>query len=676
MSRFLLHGQELVGWGPFGKTISDSTANTIDNFPPVLDGLDVLDDLAKLSSDAPASDDSVHVDTLIRKFYAGPWLAALTDFYREAANAFPELDRYMGPKGDPRITPDLGAVNTTSDYVSPSLLLKRQKRRAVAADGNAGIEVDGNTKYFGSSYLTQERYSYIEYDKCMASLSLFGAVVKNKYVLFARPGRNQLPVADFAEMVRVTNGICAEVSTATKRKLPEVHSAMLTFIALNDLGKSRHLGHELVAAGLVDAGELAKIDHDTLLARALGNNKFANAHFPSWKRVDDKLKALFLASVQLDFNPAQFNQGECTPGHLMNLVALQKTAEGRLAAKVYLLHTLFDVAGAAGHLECRFSSVFNNKFGVLKSFLEAMRTVEGIVNPGDIFAAYYGFLLSKMPGLGTLLIQEQATAEVNADIEPRKRSIHEKCALLRIIAMCRAGNVYQRCAAIAMAWDRLDAETREQLSEELGKWTGLGRPGEKPAIMLYYGPKLLASRGGLPQDLTDDNNASFGTWVTNVEFGMMLYSYCLATARARLDAIKFKGRFQDFDVSDVARQVQPDMDVQRIYNGRFSVNSLTNAIQANLTITREVASARISSSSSRRQQQKQERAFGDDDIVDAIRIATARAIPIKASATAAKKKTTTFGDDDIVFDAPPPPRVTIKRVTAPAASWGDADILF
>ncbi len=106
-------------------------------------------------------------------------------------------------------------------------------------------------------------------------------------------------------------------------------------MVVNDLGKVKG-----VVKNIAEKSGIKDVDHDKLLFAGLSQHPEIS---PSFQKLSSRHKKLILNGLKTEFNIGQFIQGENVPASLEGLKGIDEES-----LKFYLLHALYDIAGAAG----------------------------------------------------------------------------------------------------------------------------------------------------------------------------------------------------------------------------------------------------------------------------------------------------------------------------------------
>ncbi len=316
----------------------------------------------------------------------------------------------------------------------------------------------------------------------------------------------------------------------------EAVDALETFIVINDLGKIDRVIEDIAArTGIRD------VDHDRVLAAGLTAHPEIS---PSFMRLAPQYRNMIVRGLQTEFNPAQFVQGENVPASLQKLQGLDADAQ-----RLYQLHSLYDVAGAAGQAVQNGSVVMTDP--TYHNFRLAFDALDQL-DRHSVETVYDGYLASR-------------GREMGLDISiPRHR------AVARIGCMLRVSEPNQ-ARRIADVYGRLTPNIQAILDKDLntnGTSDGL-------APLVYYAPALL---GNLQKKL---NGAGGGAQFDQaMEIGLTSLARIFQEARIANKAKEGNGVFTVM-ASDVAQAAA--RDPEQLLHKEFFLTQIGNdaAIQLN-----------------------------------------------------------------------------------------------
>jgi len=243
----------------------------------------------------------------------------------------------------------------------------------------------------------------------------------------------------------------------------ELIEALLVFTVLNDLGKVGTIINNVRTITKTD-----ELDHDKILYTAL---KISPSLFPSYQRLSLALQDKLVKGLEAQFNFAQLVQGENVPGSLAGLKCLEN--EDPLTVDLFNLHALFDIAGAAGHLNA-FGSVTLQE-DTFHDVELCFTAVETAIRGASLEDVYNHYLAARGKSL---------------HLDPSKPS---ERAVLRLVCMSRFHDA-KEAEPLVEACKKLGYEQPEiwvYLRDELN-FSGTIE-GVEPTILIYYGPALLTN---------------------------------------------------------------------------------------------------------------------------------------------------------------------------------------
>lgn len=288
---------------------------------------------------------------------------------------------------------------------------------------------------------------YKEYNRTMLSIELLKWVISGDYERFIECQQpKRLSREKFEEIREYTKGII---------KSEEDLEAIITYLIINDLGKIKS-----VVSQIEDKIGLQTVDHDDILYQGL--EKIPGIS-PSFDKLDDKYKNLILNGLRTKFNMGQFIQSENLPQNLEPLVGLDEES-----FNYYMLHVLYDIGGATGHVTRKGSIIIDDdfwtKFKTAEEYLKRMKSKE------DILSAYQGYLNER----GNVLQLQGDSSDVISTIK--------LCNMLRTSDPKKAQIVLQTLQS-------QEPNVRAILEQEL---TATGIDDDK-AILLYYAPATMTN---------------------------------------------------------------------------------------------------------------------------------------------------------------------------------------
>ena len=226
---------------------------------------------------------------------------------------------------------------------------------------------------------------------------------------------------------------------------------MLVYTVINDLGKNKEFVAEVERKSGIKA-----IDHDQALLLGL---KTKPEMIHSFNRLPEKYKTNILEALGANFNLAQFVQAECLEGNLSEFKDV-----GKDARDFYFIHTLYDVAGAAAHVNPNGSLVMTNP--VYRNYAQGIESVKELGTKSE--NEVYDLFLNKKA--------EDYNLKINSD---------EDRSIVKLLVMARASS-QQDVEDIQTAFKQLSYDQQLELIQGLSK-DGI----KKPGILLYYAPAFM-----------------------------------------------------------------------------------------------------------------------------------------------------------------------------------------
>jgi len=252
---------------------------------------------------------------------------------------------------------------------------------------------------------------------------------------------------------------------------------LLTATVVNDLGKDETLATRVEEA---TAKSMSKENHDVVLYEAVQADLVACMHQLEPEQRETLVIGLKMGSR---LNLGQLAQAENVPGSLDVMLELRGHEQ---AFEMKFLEQLFDVAGAAGHVDATCSKSMIEP--VFQAFMTVHKVLSDILHDRSSLRKAYDEVLTQR----AKMIETGGYRKLTVDIK-------EDRALLRLLTMGRIVNKDQ-AAWFEDAFNSLDSSVRENLVQ------GLSVDGWKDgkAILPYYMPALL--QAGLKN--TKDESAS------------------------------------------------------------------------------------------------------------------------------------------------------------------------
>lgn len=255
--------------------------------------------------------------------------------------------------------------------------------------------------------------------------------------------------------VRLTRNSFIELQEYVKRVLETEDDiyAMQAYLVINDLGK---------VVKYVDQIEkefnLQSVDHDELLYEGLKRKPELSETFASLSK---KYQEILLTGLKTKFNMGQFIQSENFAANLEPLIEIDLKS-----LDYYMIHVLFDIGGAAGHVRNDGSLIITEAYW--KNFKYANNSISKLFFGEFDSIGAYNLYLKKRAKMLNLKIDA-----------PEDMAIIKICNLLRIAS-------YDEAKQVQESYRNLPIQVKELLTRELNK-NGILNKG----ILLYYAPATL-----------------------------------------------------------------------------------------------------------------------------------------------------------------------------------------
>lgn len=290
-----------------------------------------------------------------------------------------------------------------------------------------------------------------EYKRTMCSIVLLDYVLKNDYEAFSacQPLSSRITKTSFAEIRDFVSSVLRD---------DDDKYAMRAYLIINDLGKVGDFVEKVR-----EYISFESVNHDTILYEGLKSHPELSPTFASLQK---KYQELILEGLKTNFNMGQFVQCECLP---VDLAVLSCTK--REVLDFYMIHVLFDIAGAAGHV-CQTSSIICTEI-YWKRFSWALSAIRNMCRYAQLpTTAYNNYLMDTME-----YFDEKASSVNNSDDYCIAR-------LYNLIRIKTADEAHQ----VNTAFESLPIDVRKSLCEELG---ATGFKGTDGGILIYYLPALF-----------------------------------------------------------------------------------------------------------------------------------------------------------------------------------------
>ena len=299
---------------------------------------------------------------------------------------------------------------------------------------------------------------FVEVNRTMTSMMGIKWVLADDYESFTgyQPAPVKLSKQSFADLRNLV------IST-----LPTLHDkhALLVATVVNDQGKDPSLGKDVEKA----TGQSCEgLNHDEIVRLAAEADlepigSVLNAEFR-----DDILLGLEFGSK---LNISQLAQAEDVPGSLESALIMEGH---RRAFNIKFLEVVFDVAGAAGHVDSRCAGTLLEP--VFATYLVARHALIEVIDSRVTSRQGYDLILVARADL----LQERGFKHLTVDSQDQR-------ALLRLLTMGRVTDK-RRAELFQQAFDSLAPSKKERLID------GLDVNGyqDGKAILPYYAPALFA----------------------------------------------------------------------------------------------------------------------------------------------------------------------------------------
>lgn len=279
-----------------------------------------------------------------------------------------------------------------------------------------------------------------EYKRTWCSITLLNYVLEGNYEAFSKCQKaGRITLESFNELREYVKSAL---------QTPEDEDAMRAFLVINDLGKVGDFVKKIQ-----ETIGFESIDHDMIMYEGL---RMHPEFSPTFNRLTQKYKDLILEGLKTNFNMGQYIQSECLPANLLPLLGITDEA-----FNFYMIHVLFDIGGAAGHVVPDGTVIINELYW--KKFSYSLHTLSDYIKGNcDAYSAYGNFV-----------------NKTNSIYKVTAFPVMKLCNLMRVSNVVEAGEVQN-------AWNSLDDCIKDVISEELCS-TGIN----DSAILMYYLPACL-----------------------------------------------------------------------------------------------------------------------------------------------------------------------------------------
>lgn len=270
---------------------------------------------------------------------------------------------------------------------------------------------------------------------------------------------------DQAAPVKLAKEQFENLAFYTRQQLatPQAIDAMFVFLLINDFGKIKE-----VAQAVQDILQLESADHDVILAALLKNYEQFKNFIPVFGRLTQQYQTKIERTQAADLNFGQFLQAENLP---FNIVKALKLSPSDL--HFFIIHSIFDIAGAAGAVPKRGSIVLIRP-AYESIFLAKDALLWGLRRQLSALETYNLYLQNQAKRLGVNLQNDKA---------PMVQKLNY--AILRLALMTRASSS-ENVKTLTTIFNTLEEGKKIVLINELNK-NGITDNG----ILVYYGPALL-----------------------------------------------------------------------------------------------------------------------------------------------------------------------------------------
>ena len=247
--------------------------------------------------------------------------------------------------------------------------------------------------------------------------------------------------------------------------LPGEHSAnvMRYIMLIHDLGKNQMLASAVMGEDAADS-----VDHDEVLRRLLRSDYAAKRAelLPTFGQLSEADQAIIRDVINTELNLGQFIQAEAPPAALASFAESTEPVRS-----LYIMHTLFDIAGAVGHVNAESSLLLTSP--LYNQMAAACDVLTDSTLPTDN-ARYAHYLARRAQRFG--LDNDAIEQLINSQA-------HTHTVRLACMLRYDTPEEYQQ---LTEALDTLPGPVQAILTQELGN-DGI----HQRATLPYYGPALL-----------------------------------------------------------------------------------------------------------------------------------------------------------------------------------------
>jgi hypothetical protein len=289
---------------------------------------------------------------------------------------------------------------------------------------------------------------HTEFDRTVVGILTLKWVLEGNYDQFTSVQKAELKLtrAAFEQLRQFTR---------SNIKDPEDLDAMITYMVINDLGKVKS-----IVADLKTRFKIEDPDHDVILLQALRLDPSISEAF---LRLSESGKKKVLAGLESRFNLGQFIQGENVAGSLTFLKALDEDE-----FNFHLIHAIYDIAGAAGHVNPSGSVVMTEStYAGISLGLDKLSLLRKGASPKEV---YLNFMAARAKQLSLSVENPHWLVDIRLNLLFRS-----------------AGP--QDTVLVREVFERLPPNARAILNQELST---LGTD-DGYATLVYYAPALIAN---------------------------------------------------------------------------------------------------------------------------------------------------------------------------------------
>ena len=298
---------------------------------------------------------------------------------------------------------------------------------------------------------------HVELDRTMCSVYCLGYLYRGQMADYQALTEPQ------AAATRLTQAEFKSCHQWLQRCLPDQDSYNLMhyIMLIHDIGKNQAVARQV-------AGESAgTVDHDEVLMRLFGEEYSEQRAqiLPTFDRLPAAARDTVRQVLSQPFNLGQYVQAEA-PAAIVSGLTIREPVRS-----LHLLHTVLDIAGAAGHVHQTGSIVLTST-----TYQQLKVAMESLTKPEGSFIDRYNDNLRKRAQL--LGVEKETIEQLQED--------YDVWAQVRLACMLRY-NTPEQFQTVAEAYQQLPDPVQAVLARELSK-NGIN----DRSTMLYYAPALLA----------------------------------------------------------------------------------------------------------------------------------------------------------------------------------------